>query len=80
MATRICLRWPVSDRGGYVNNLDALRAAMEADASLPESLYQACLRTGRTPAVGDVKRMYFTKVRKLPPPLLLLPRNPPKNR
>lgn len=46
----------------YVNNAEMLREAEEVDASLPEGLYEACLKTGRTPTSGDVKMVYYTKV------------------
>lgn len=46
----------------YVNSAAALEAAREADACLPEGLYEACLKTGRTPNVGEVKMIYSTKV------------------
>lgn len=54
------------DDGGsssYVNSAAALQAAEEADAALPEGLYEACLKTGRTPTAGEVKMIYCTKVR-----------------
>lgn len=50
------------DSGPYVNNAEALRRSQEADAKLPDGLYEACLKTGRVPAAGDVKMMYYTKV------------------
>lgn len=49
--------------GEYVNSEAALKAAREADAALPEGLYEACLATGRTPTAGEVKMIYYTKVR-----------------
>ncbi|CAM9375032.1 unnamed protein product [Ascophyllum nodosum] len=50
-----------SRSGEYVNNLDIMKEAEEADAALPEGLQEACLKTGRTPASGDVKMIYYTK-------------------
>lgn len=49
----------------YVSNAEVLGEAKEADASLPDGLYEACLKTGRTPTAGEVKMMYYTKVRLL---------------
>lgn len=46
-----------------MNSEAALQAAREADAALPQGLYEACLATGRTPTAGEVKMMYYTKVR-----------------
>lgn len=46
-----------------MNSAAALKAAGEADAALPEGLYEACLNTGRTPTPGEVKMIYCTKVR-----------------
>lgn len=51
-----------STSGAYVNSPAALEAAREADACLPEGLYEACSETGRTPTVGEVKMVYYTKV------------------
>ena len=48
-----------------MNNLDIMKEAEEADAALPEGLQEACLKTGRTPASGDVKMIYYTKVQYL---------------
>ncbi|CAM9695723.1 unnamed protein product [Ectocarpus sp. 6 AP-2014] len=50
-----------STSGAYVNSAAALEAAREADACLPEGLFEACLKTGRTPTVGEVKMVYYTK-------------------
>lgn len=50
------------DRSEYVNNAEVLREAEHVDAELPEALYEACLKTGRTPTSGEVKMIYYTKV------------------
>jgi len=52
-----------ANSGEYVNSESALQAAKEADPALPEGLYEACLATGRTPTAGEVKMIYYTKVR-----------------
>lgn len=49
-------------RSQYVNNAEVLREAEEVNTSLPEGLYEACLKTGRTPTSGEVKMVYYTKV------------------
>lgn len=49
---------------GYVNNKEAMEAAAEAEKALPEGLYEACLKTGRTPTAGEVKLIYYTKARR----------------
>eukprot|EP00752_Nemacystus_decipiens_P015415 g13747.t1 len=45
----------------YVSSETALQAAREADKTLPEGLFEACLSTGRTPTAGEVKMIYSTK-------------------
>lgn len=41
-----------------------MEAAAEAEKALPEGLYESCLKTGRTPTAGEVKLIYYTKVRR----------------
>lgn len=59
----------------YVNKVEDLVAAEKT--TLPEGLYEACLKTGRTPTAGEVKMIYSTKVliiearRRLGVPMLL---------
>lgn len=53
-----------SSSSAYVNNKEVMEAAAEANEALPEGLYEACLKTGRTPTAGEVKLIYYTKVRR----------------
>ena len=43
-------------------NEEAMEAATEAEKALPDGLYEACLKTGRTLTSGEVKLIYYTKV------------------
>ena len=56
-----------SSSSAYVNNKEVMEAAAEANEALPEGLHEACLKTGRTPTAGEVKLIYYTKVRRFFP-------------